>query len=331
MFVNGRMTKSAAFTAPTVKSYVLVVLVLAATMLSRPLVELGVPAPFNFVHFGLTVAVVVLLCYRMRAALIFLVAGIWVLAVIIIASALINDAGIINVVLDFLLVTEPFLLLLAIVSTPWSLTSIRSFRYWILFFAILDVIMCYFQRFILGYPAGDPIRGLFISSDSGAHTAGALAFIAAIYFIVDFPLKSTLLRILMAVFMAATIILTDSKQVVLVALASLLVLVLIKVKDVILRFRDVSATLSYVVVGISGAVVSVVVATYVYPWLLPNTMDNFREGIADKFSVFSIFASYYTSPLNWLLGLGPGHTSGRLGLMLPDYMHYLQPLGATIS
>jgi hypothetical protein len=30
-----------------------------------------------------------------------------------------------------------------------------------------------------------------------------------------------------------------------------------------------------------------------------------------------------------LLGLGPGHTIGRLGWLIPDYIKYLQPLGVT--
>ncbi|HEY9846767.1 MAG TPA: hypothetical protein V6D03_11295, partial [Candidatus Caenarcaniphilales bacterium] len=54
-------------------------------------------------------------------------------------------------------------------------------------------------------------------------------------------------------------------------------------------------------------------------------------GLEQKFSVFSLIASYFDSPLNWMFGLGPGHTIGRLGLLIPDYLEVLQPLGATVS
>jgi hypothetical protein len=35
--------------------------------------------------------------------------------------------------------------------------------------------------------------------------------------------------------------------------------------------------------------------------------------------------------MNWFLGLGPGHTCGRLGEIIPDYYVYLEPLGVTTS
>jgi len=55
---------------------------------------------------------------------------------------------------------------------------------------------------------------------------------------------------------------------------------------------------------------------------------NFLSGLQFKYSILSII-SYYDSPLNWLFGLGPGHTIGRLGWLIPDYIKYLQPLGVT--
>jgi hypothetical protein len=39
---------------------------------------------------------------------------------------------------------------------------------------------------------------------------------------------------------------------------------------------------------------------------------------------------HYQSPLNWLVGLGPGHTVSRLGAwFLRDYASILSPLGST--
>jgi hypothetical protein len=42
--------------------------------------------------------------------------------------------------------------------------------------------------------------------------------------------------------------------------------------------------------------------------------------------------SHYQSPLDWLFGLGPGHTVSRLGVwFLKDYSSILKPLGATTN
>ncbi|MGI8500664.1 MAG: hypothetical protein ACR2LR_05930, partial [Hassallia sp.] len=50
-----------------------------------------------------------------------------------------------------------------------------------------------------------------------------------------------------------------------------------------------------------------------------------------KFAAFRLIPSYYKTPLNWLLGLGPGHSASRLGgWVLRDYAKMLIPLGATV-
>lgn len=60
-------------------------------------------------------------------------------------------------------------------------------------------------------------------------------------------------------------------------------------------------------------------------------VDRLNSGLNAKFSVFYIIISYFNSYLNWFLGLGPGHTVGRLGWLIPDYLQYLKPLGVTTS
>jgi hypothetical protein len=49
-----------------------------------------------------------------------------------------------------------------------------------------------------------------------------------------------------------------------------------------------------------------------------------------KFHSIHLIQDRFTSPVNWLLGLGPGHTVSRLGAwFLRDYASILGPLGST--
>jgi hypothetical protein len=49
-----------------------------------------------------------------------------------------------------------------------------------------------------------------------------------------------------------------------------------------------------------------------------------------KFYSVNMILEHYQSPLNWLVGLGPGHTVSRLGAwFLRDYASILSPLGST--
>jgi len=56
-----------------------------------------------------------------------------------------------------------------------------------------------------------------------------------------------------------------------------------------------------------------------------------REGILHKIEVFPRMVSHYDSRWDWVFGLGPGHTIGRLGWLIPSYEAYLAPLGVTTS
>lgn len=93
-------------------------------------------------------------------------------------------------------------------------------------------------------------------------------------------------------------------------------------------------------------VISITIFIFVIGWILLNIdLDFLRpyqnwinrdiwgfDGLAawTKFSAFRIIPKYFTSPLNWLFGLGPGHTVSRLGgWVLRDYASLLLPLGAT--
>jgi hypothetical protein len=67
-------------------------------------------------------------------------------------------------------------------------------------------------------------------------------------------------------------------------------------------------------------------------WARPELYGSDGQAWYAKFySVHSIL-SHYQSYLNWLFGLGPGHTVSRLGVwFLRDYWSILGPLGATTN
>ena len=107
---------------------------------------------------------------------------------------------------------------------------------------------------------------------------------------------------------------SDSKQVFLALAAGWGLLALTKVKKPV-------KLIVYTTVGL--------IAIFTFRWALLNSDAAFLspyqnwinrpiwgwDGLAaeTKFAGFRIIPSYFTSPLNWLFGLGPGHTVSRLG------------------
>jgi hypothetical protein len=317
----------------TIKSSILLLLTFATAFFPRVITTIGFPSVVNFVHFGFITALCVLTLPRTPIKIwnrisIKIWFGLFILLVFIIVSGIFNSAGIINVILDFVLLSEPFVLLVAMISIPMTEASIKQFRFWMMLFAFIHLFFIYFQYFILrlhtiGGP--DTIKGVFLRQGAGHHVGGAVALTAAIYFFVTFKI-SIWLRILVAIAFAADIAFSDSKQVVVVFLVSLIILLLTKLKN----FRE---ALRYFVILIiaEGFVFWTAQQVFSKAFKYWGNIERFSKGLEAKFSVFSIINSYHYSPFNSLLGLGPGHTIGRLGWLIPDYIKYLQPLGVTSS
>ncbi len=315
-----------------IKSSILVLLTFAAAFFPRVLAAIGFPSIINFLHFG----IIIILCgltlpktpikiWNQISKLIWF--GLFILLVLIVASALLNNAGVINVFLDFVLLSEPFVLMLAIISIPISKESVKQFRFWMMLFAFIHLFLVYFQYFILRLQTSggpDEIKGVFLRQGAGHHVGGAVALTAALYFFITFKSLSIWLRTFVAVAFAADIVLSDSKQVVVVFLVSLVIFFLTKVKNFGEALRYFAITLF--TTGFIIWTAQIFFAGSFYYWGNPEKLS---DGLTVKFSVFSIINSYYDSSLNWLLGLGPGHTIGRLGWLIPDYIKYLQPLGVT--
>lgn len=65
-------------------------------------------------------------------------------------------------------------------------------------------------------------------------------------------------------------------------------------------------------------------------WMQPEIWGPKGEATLLKSAIFDIVPAFYESPLDSLLGLGPGHTvKGIGGWMLREYGLILGPLGAT--
>ena len=317
-----------------IKSSNLVLLTFTTIFFSRVVAAIGVPSVINFLHFafvailcGLTLPKTQIKIWNHISKKILF--GLFILLLIIVASAFLNGAGVINVILDFLLLGEPFVLLLAIVGIRMSETSIKQFRFWLMLFAFIHLFFIYLQHFILHVDAiggPDEIKGIFLKQGAGHHVGGAVALTAGVYFFLTFRSLSIWLRTFVAVAFAADIVFSDSKQVVVVFLVALVVLILTKINNFseLLRYFLIASAVGFLVIWAAKIVFS---GSFNY-WGNPN---KFIPAFEVKVSVFFLISSYYHSLLNWLFGLGPGHTIGRLGSLIPDYIEYLKPLGVTSS
>ncbi len=326
-----------------IKTSVLVLIAFSSTFFSRVFDTLGAPATVNFLHFvtvpfACTVALTKTRTKDRHQIFIAwaMIYGLLLLLAVMLASALLNDAAFINVVLEFMLLGEPFLFLLAIVSTPMSPDSFNQLRNWICSFCLFHLALVFVQKYVLrldrsrALAGADLLQGVFYFSGAGHVVGASISLTFGLYYLISAKKVPLVLR--SAIFLATCwqVIIADAKQVILVFFVAGLLLLLTK-------FKDIVEAIKYLL--------CLVIAVYTLLWCMANVpaFDAFNtwanvdlygpEGDATllKTASFRIITSYYESPLNWVLGLGPGHTVGRLGgWMLKIYRDLLAPFGPTI-
>lgn len=339
----------------TIRNSTLILIGLATAFFPRLLTYFGGPSILNFVHFLAIPSVVGITLFttrvkdRKQIAITWeLIFGLGVLLACTIASALINQAGILNVFLQFMLLGEPFLLLIAIMAVPLAGENLKRFRNWIAGFCLFNLLLAIAQSILLPiglYPGSqggqlitDNTAGVFASKggSAGNYISATVSLYFALYFFN--VLKTVPLQIRIAIFVGAfyQTFVSDSKQVFVALFAGWLLVVFTNVKKPI-------KILLYLIPFI------LIIA--IFYWAIVYTdvefLDPYRnfttyrasenlygldgEATLLKSAAFRIIHSYYTTPLNWFFGLGPGHTVTRLGgWVMNDYASLLMPLGATV-
>ncbi|OKH23034.1 hypothetical protein NIES593_11270 [Hydrococcus rivularis NIES-593] len=312
----------------------------------------GAPSALNFFHFvSVSFALVVALATsrtRDRKQIALSWTLLWWLLVFLgtmVASALINGAGIINVVFNFLLLGEPFMFLLAIVVIPLSPASLKQMRLWLLVSALINLLLAQLQRILLlsgnisaagmrgTMDATDGVQGVFFVTGAGGYVSAAVSVSAALYFFLYVKAVPLWIRIFGLIGAIHQILISDTKQVLLTSILAWVVLVLTKVQNIKKLLGYLIAFALAVSAFVWAAQNLEAFSVYGY-WFgrsyLFGIDDPQNSALGVKSEGIRMVLSHYHSPLNWFFGLGPGHTLGRLGgWSIREYWTILSRLGAT--
>lgn len=335
--------------SPKEKGYVtssqLLIFAFATAFLSRLLDSAGAPSFINFAHFAaIPFAVWVTLtktrvkdrnqiriCYT-------LLTGLGIMLCVETASAVLNHAGVINVILSFLLLTEPFILLLGITALTVTQKNLDFFKKWLFRFTYLHIGLALIQKVLIDVGVmsttkmtvpEDNIQGVFYLSGGGHVVAASVSLSFGLYFLFNEKHRSFWMRV--GIFLASfmQLLFADAKQVLLVCMISLVLLIVI-------NLGEPKTALKYIFgAAISGLVFywcleNIPLFRAFKTWIRPEIYGPEGEATLLKSATFRIVSRYTDSWFHPLLGLGPGHTVGRLGgWMLDKYWNLLGPLGAT--
>lgn len=332
--------RSAGFIA----SSTLILLAFATAFFSRVLDNLGVPSTINFAHFAAVPLVALYTLVRATsksrqqiATMWALVSALFMLLSVILASALLNNAGAINVVLDFMLLGEPFILLLALVSIPLSPTSLQKLKKWLIYFCFVHVALAYIQCYVLKLPSSRPaagadlIQGVFYFSGAGQVVGTTVSLIFGFYYFLNAKNVAVWFRAAVVFTVVWQMLISDAKQVLLSFLVAWVLLMMTKFKDLgkLIQYITLAIVVGY---ALLWCMQNVPAFRAYNIWIRPELYGPDGEATLLKSASLRMIPTYYHTLLNWFFGLGPGHTVGRLGgWMLEDYWSLLAPLGATVN
>ena len=312
----------------------LTLLAFATVFFARTLDSLGAPSLINFAHFFFVPLAFVfsLASTRTRdrkqiAAIQVLVSALAIFFIVNLMSAVVNDAGLVNAVLNFLLYTEPFMMLVAIASIPISRKRLQQLKNWVALFALYNLALVYIQKYILGTANADHLYGAFFSV-AGATVSAIVSLIFAIYYLSSEKTKPLWVRLAIVAAIFWQIIISDTKLVLGSFIVGFVLFSLSKVN---------SKTLIYIISGaflllfFFWALDNVPFLRAYAIWIKPEELTDFNSPFYNaKLMVFEKVPEYYDSFLGNILGLGPGHGVSRLGgWMMEKYSHLLDPIGAT--
>ncbi|MDJ0737521.1 MAG: hypothetical protein QNJ47_26225 [Nostocaceae cyanobacterium] len=319
----------------------LVLLTFSSAFYPRVLTLLKFPSIINLAHLALVPWLCIFALSKTRvknnkqiAIIQELLIALCIFLGINLASGLLNNAGIINVFVNFLLLCEHFLFLLAIISIPIIPERFIRFRAFIIAAGFINTLFAYVQRYVLNLHLRegleDNIKGVFIGQGAGHVVGASVALSFGVYYF--FAAKSLPLWmrgiVLFATFWHMNM--ADAKQVLLVFLVAGVLLLLTKFKNIgqALKYLIGAVVLGY---AIYWAIYNVPALGGFLTWARPEIYGPQGEATLLKTATFRVVPTFYTSVLNPFLGLGPGHTVTRLGgWMLDVYGNLLLPLGATI-
>lgn len=323
-----------------IKNSNLLLVAFASVFFSRVIHALGFPAIINFVHLILVPVVCwrVLLTNRPKQRIYSsiinpILIGLYFLLLMMTISALINQVGFINIILEFILFVEPFMFVLAIVSFPIASESIKNYRTWIYRFGIAMLIFAYMQRFVFHLEKTgnqyDNIKGVFIAEGAGHYVGAAVSLTFGIYYFTSIAGdRSKWARITILVLAVGEVIIAGRRQTFLAFIVALMILSIFDAKNI-------KKILIYFSIIIGSCILLFVAAFTVFPSLTTWFRSDIIQPFIDlKFSPFQVIPAHYKSYLNILFGVGPGHSVDRLGgwmLQTWGYWDLLSPLGATRS
>ena len=283
---------------------------------SRILVAIGFPSVIDFLHY---VYFATIFLYSLIKSIILkqetgLQKYTIVLFCIILFSTILNGHGILNALISFLTISQPFILIYLCIGINKNILL----RFLNAIF-ILNGAIAYIEYLILGQRVDD-VQGLFIGMGAGAHICGAVSLVAIVFYL---SLYKKTYKYFLCLFQAMVVFFSDNKQSLFLLLIALALVILFKRNKFSKKALQIALLLCICLfIYLLGLTAFPAILTYL-------NLEKVITGLEGKFIIFG-FLGGKSNLFNYLFGFGAGTTVSRTAQKLVNY-EFLSRFGATIS
>lgn len=268
----------------------------------------------------------------------YLLSGLFLFFTVIVASALWNQAGFINAIISFMMLGEPIIFLTAIVSIPMSAASYLKIKRWLMWSALINFVLAAMQKPLIdadklyaeGFNGTDGCGGVFFVSGAGNYVSASVSLAFALYFFNDKKIPFWI-RLLALIASFWQLLFSDSKQLILAYIIAWILLILLNSQDL---SKTIRLMIGIIIFGLVffWCIQNIEGFSSFTAWARPELYETDGEAWYAKFYAVRAIIDNFQSPINWFVGLGPGHTVSRLGAwFINDYWSILIHLGTTYT
>ncbi len=294
-----------------------IVVIIICVFFSRFFVNLGAPTIFNHVHYLITIFFFLVYLPRTSSQTEPLIIYCIILFVILLISSFLNETSLLNLIVFFAIIFQPFLIILTILKSKINKFDIEKIKNLLILIAILNTMIAYYQFFVENLRK-DYVTGLFFSLGTGAHAAAIYNSLISLSLIFEKKNFFNLKKLILSFIFLSVIFLSSANQIILIFTISILIYF---IYNLIIHPNKKNFIKLFLLIVLSMLIFQLFKQTDDYKNISNSIKyaDDIWAALIIKYSVFSNISVFFNDYANYLFGLGPGHGISRLAYEMEKF------------
>lgn len=290
--------------------------ILFLVFFSRFFVNLGAPSILNHTHYIVTLLFFLLYFPNITKNFDNFAILVTLLFFSLLISSLVNSTSIYNVVVYFLIIFQPFLIILLILELKIDKQNINKIKNLLLLIALINTCLVYYQFFIENLRKDD-VTGLFFGLGTGPHSSALFNSLIALKVIFEDRYNLNFKKYVLSLILLSVIFLSSANQIILIFTTGLILYYFFRFFSKPNKKNFFKIFLFIFVIIIFFQFIKTIedyenITSIRY-------ISDIKEALIIKYSVFLYLIENFNNFNNYFFGFGPGHGISRLAYEMEKF------------